>query len=406
MVEGRSHVVVLEREQIEPIGLLGAGECGRRPLGEIQESASHVGWRPCPPSPLCARRSSAYSRIVSSMRTRGTVAVSSTARAGFAWRATRPGRRGLPAKARCRRRRPPRWRRAPRHRAKTPSRASRVCSAAFEEVVAPVNGGPQRLLSRGKITGAAGEEGQAESPAGAKSCVGRQEPRACGGQLDRQRQPIQAPADGRHRLDVLGGDDEVRRTSWRDGKEADRVIVRQGRRPQRLAPVIAERHRQGRYGKITLTRDPQRRPAGHQNGEPRARALTSAAMAVAAPGPARDCRARGGCRAPAGSAISASSVDWSTDSRTPRTLAIVCGTRSRSLSVAIGTNHTPSASAFDQPRAMARARRVLPMPPGPEVSTWDSRITNRPEAALDLMRTARRTRLVAAADCRRCCARP
>ena len=77
------------------------------------------------------------------------------------------------------------------HRERREGRAS----VSVEEVVTPIDGGAQRALSRGRIASAAIQERQ-------RMLEPRRElryrqnggPRGC--QLDRQRQPIQAPAQG------------------------------------------------------------------------------------------------------------------------------------------------------------------------------------------------------------------
>ena len=67
-----------------------------------------------------------------------------------------------------------------------------------EQVVAPVDRRAQRLLARGRVAGAGAQ--RAERGVEALGDLGRRQQSAAGGrQLDRQRQPVDAPADLRDR---------------------------------------------------------------------------------------------------------------------------------------------------------------------------------------------------------------
>jgi hypothetical protein len=67
--------------------------------------------------------------------------------------------------------------------------------------MAPADGGAQRLLTRGRVARA--RAGRAERGVEAVCDLGRGQQSTAGGrQLDRQRQPVDAPADVRDRAGV------------------------------------------------------------------------------------------------------------------------------------------------------------------------------------------------------------
>ena len=73
------------------------------------------------------------------------------------------------------------------------------------------------------------------------------------------------------------------------------------------------------------------------------------------------------CRCAASFSVSG----WPGTSRTPSACATAWGTRSGSESGASSISHTPSSKEAATPMATARARRVLPDPPGPvSVTRW------------------------------------
>ena len=200
--------------QAVPAGLLRPQQLRRRPLGQVEVVAG-VGWRgrrpasrsapgarrrtgaPSPaagsahaaPSPP-ARRSAdgaplqqavaprLHLRLHQGLVHQGGEEVQDVGRAGG-----RPPSSGRPATASAASSvQPP---------AKTARRRKRACSAAGEQVVAPVQGGPQRLLAPAGGAGAAGEQGQAVVQAGGHLLRG-QDAGPGGGQLDGQGQPVQA----------------------------------------------------------------------------------------------------------------------------------------------------------------------------------------------------------------------
>ena len=105
-----------------------------------------------------------------------------------------------------------------------------------EQLVAPVDGGAQRLLARGCVARAGAR--RAERGVQAFGDLGRrQQPAAGGGQLDRQRQPVDAPADLRDRGGVAVAELEVGIVRSRaldeqrdrvDGRQRLEVLERRG----------------------------------------------------------------------------------------------------------------------------------------------------------------------------------
>ena len=78
------------------------------------------------------------------------------------------------------------------------------------KVMAPLGGGAQRLLVRQRHAAAAGEQAEAMLQAAAQ-LLQRQRAQLHGGQLDRQRDAVQAPAQPDHVAAVGGGDGEAGR---------------------------------------------------------------------------------------------------------------------------------------------------------------------------------------------------
>jgi hypothetical protein len=76
-----------------------------------------------------------------------------------------------------------------------------------EEVVAPGDRIAQRPLAGGQVARAAGQRQPPIAQPGQQRRR-REDPALGGGQLDRQRQPVQPPADVDHHPGVLGGQDE------------------------------------------------------------------------------------------------------------------------------------------------------------------------------------------------------
>ncbi len=127
-----------------------------------------------------------------------------------------------------------------------------------EQVVAPGDRSAQRALPIGAIARPAGEEVEALLQARQHRLRGEElDPR--GRELDRERQPVEAIADLRHRRRVLGGDGEVG-THGRRALDEETHRVRLGehlerRKTRRIGKV------ERRDGELLLSRDAQRRAA-------------------------------------------------------------------------------------------------------------------------------------------------
>ena len=192
----------------------------------------------------------------------------------------------------------------------------------------------------------------------------------------------------------------------RSAKRRIASIVRQTGRCQRRGQHDLEGTARGGTGKIISPAI----PSGARlviSTVSRGQAATSAAIDGAAP---RTCsrlsrtrRVSRSCRY----AMSASSVDWSTDSRTPKTRAIAGGTRSGSLSG--GERHEPDAVrvALDHRGGDGEAEAGLADTAGTESASGCGRMDRRagPERAAPL--ADRPTKVVGCCGrLSRCCARP
>ncbi len=138
----------------------------------------------------------------------------------------------------------------------------------IEQVVAPGDRVPQRLLPRGHIARTARRYRPAVCEVFEQG-EGRQQPGVGRRQLDRQREAIEPPADGRHRRRVLRGQREV----LPDGagalrEEADRIGRGECRQGRHLFWI---RQRERRDDAFALAPQPQRRPARRQHGQVRTR---------------------------------------------------------------------------------------------------------------------------------------
>ena len=136
-----------------------------------------------------------------------------------------------------------------------------------QQRVAPVERGAQRLLACRQIARAAGEEGQATVQARQERRQG-EELGARRGELDRQRQAVEAAADGgegRH-VGICRGEARVGglRPFEEEGGSGELRQVGEGSRLLRL------RQGQGRDEEFVLAPDLQRHPAGHQELHSRA----------------------------------------------------------------------------------------------------------------------------------------
>ena len=138
----------------------------------------------------------------------------------------------------------------------------------LEQVVAPGDGVAQGALPRRSIARSTGKDGQATFQPFLKG-VRRQESDPRRGELDGQRQPIEALADGDDGGSVLLGQREV----GHDGacslhEEVDRG--HEGELGQRQNPFL-RRQGQGRHRNLVLGAHLEWLPARHQHREPRAR---------------------------------------------------------------------------------------------------------------------------------------
>ena len=124
---------------------------------------------------------------------------------------------------------------------------------AVEQLIRPVEGGAQRLVAGRRRPGAAGQHAEhvVEPP---RELPDRQHPHPGGGQLDRQRQPVEARAHLSDRLPARVGDGEGRR-------DKARPVLEQPRRVRAL-------ERRYRPGAFAL--DAERLPAGGEHGQRRA----------------------------------------------------------------------------------------------------------------------------------------
>ena len=110
---------------------------------------------------------------------------------------------------------------------KTASRAKSCCSSAVEQVVAPLDRRAQRPLALGQVAGAAGEQRQPlVEPL--EELLGRERLDARGGELEREREVVEAAADlGDGLVGLEVGLDRARPRE----EEADRLLVRRAAAP-------------------------------------------------------------------------------------------------------------------------------------------------------------------------------
>ena len=132
-----------------------------------------------------------------------------------------------------------------------------------QELVAPLDRRAQRLLPLGQIAGAAAEvlEAAAES---IPERLRREEVQARGGELDRQRQPVEPATDLGHGGGVVVREAEVGPDAARplheqlDGLELVELVRR------RLTMGLRDRQRQRRHRDDVLASDPECLPARHE----------------------------------------------------------------------------------------------------------------------------------------------
>jgi len=134
-----------------------------------------------------------------------------------------------------------------------------------QQVVAPGDRVPQRAQALGQVGGAAGEQGQPVGQA-RQQRLGRQDLDPGGGQLDRQRQPVEPAADLRDRRRIVVGEAEGRVGGVRPlDEERHRGDGRQdgGRRHRRRIGHGQRRHRILPFGP-----DAEGRAARRQDRQP------------------------------------------------------------------------------------------------------------------------------------------
>ena len=223
-----------------------------------------------------------------------------------------------------------------------------------QQVVAPPDRRPQRAAGPG--CGSAGSLSRVNRSSSRRAISGHgQRPRPRGGQLDRQRQPVQRPAELVDRLGASPG------RRGRPGEQLDGVVERRaarGRtRSRRRAPSGTWLvHRIRRPGAASRSRRRAPRPRRR-----RARSCRGSAPRGRAGG------ARAGAASPPGTSRAAITVS--------RTVGPVSRRSSR-------TSQTAPASA--RPTAIASA--VLPTPPGPTISTSRCCEETRTRAAISSSR--------------------
>ena len=136
-----------------------------------------------------------------------------------------------------------------------------------QQAHAPLHRGPQGALPLGQVHRAGPERIQrGRQPVQQRGRV--QQPGAGGGQLDRQRQALQPPADLRHRRRVALG--EGKAGPHRAGPVHEQRHRRRGRHLRDRGGARIGRQRQRRHRVLPLGAQPQHRAAGGQDRHPRA----------------------------------------------------------------------------------------------------------------------------------------
>ena len=148
---------------------------------------------------------------------------------------------------------------------KVASRRSSICSASSSSSIAPVHGGPQRLLPQRR--GPVARVQQLEPvPQPVGDLLHRQRPHPGRGQLDAQRDAVQRPAQPGHRRRVVAGQREPGPGPRGPGREQPDRLVRR----QLGAAGAVRRQVQRRHPPHRLAPHPQRLPAGRDDPQPRA----------------------------------------------------------------------------------------------------------------------------------------
>ncbi len=208
-----------------------------------------------------------------------------------------------------------------------------------QQVVAPVDQRPQGLLARQRGPVAACQQTEAVRQA-LGDLLHRKRAQARRGELDRQRNAVQAPTDFGHGRGIPVGDAKgrLRRDRALD-EQVHRFELHQGLGGDCPA-VIGDRERRHRI--VRLARDVQRLAAGRQDLQTRAR-LQHLLRELGAGVDQVFAIVEDEQQSPVLDAfISASDTGRPASSLTPRTVATACATSRASAMAASSTNHTPS----------------------------------------------------------------
>ena len=207
-IEDGPDVVMLEFESVQPATLIGARKLRRRPRSASATNQSRWRSRMAAVSPRAPSCSTAYSRIVSRSRKRGSPSgASSTLTRLWSASAISPSSRSPPSSA---------------DGPQTASTDVEVAAAGedrqpveqqpaavVEQVVAPGDGATERLLARRQVARAGGQDVELVLQAG-EDRVGRQELDPGRGKLDRQGHPVEPRADRGDGRGVVVGHGEAR----------------------------------------------------------------------------------------------------------------------------------------------------------------------------------------------------
>ena len=264
-----------------------------------------------------------------------------------------------------------------------------------EQTVAPFERGAQRLVTTQREAMARRQQAQPFAEPRVQA-VDAQQRHARGGQLDRQRQAVELPADVDHRRQVVLVDHEAR-----IGRVGARLEQRHRAGVARVRCVAIVGQRERVEPMHVFVGELQRLLRRHHDAH--AVRVPAAARAPARPPPAagaRSCRARAGTARRAG----ARPGPWAAH-RPPSCSAsgsATVGTTSAASPIgASSISQTPSSNAARWPCASACASAVLPMPAAPTIDTsrcWSTSARKRRQIAVAPVqrRSARR------ASCRLC----
>ncbi len=235
-----------------------------------------------------------------------------------------------------------------------PARPNTVRTAGSSRFDAPGDRGPQRARARRDVAQRPGRAGRLVVQRGADR-LERVVAHARRGQLDRQRQPVERAADLAH-------------------ERSGRLVAQREAAVRRAGPFGEQRDRvvddERRDVDQPFAREPERLARGRQE----ARQRRQPAAPARPPRPprrrrARSCRARAARRAPPAPRRAPRPRCAAGSSRTPSARSTATSMSAFSASGARSTNHAPSAWRATARSATSRAKRVLPVPPGPSSVT-------------------------------------